>query len=398
MIYMDYAAATPLDEQVLAAMTPYLTTKFANPSARYGAARLTGQALENARAGVAAVLGAKPTEIIWTAGGSEGDNLAVQGVLRAAAAALEGDSVEPPHWVTTAIEHHAVLEQVEPLRRAGFSCAVVPVGESGVVSPAALAAAITDSTVLVSVMLANNEIGTIQPVSDIAKAIAAVRADRVARGINRPLYLHTDATAAANYLSLQVSRLGVDLMTLSGGKIYGPRGVGALYVRQGVGLEPLFYGGGQERGRRAGTENVAGAVGFAEALAAAQASRAAEAARLAPLRDATWRRLVAVIPGIMLNGSAKRRLPNNLNFTIPGADGSALVFYLDTAGIAAATGSACATDDLDPSHVLTAIGRDRADAAASLRLTFGRATTVADIDQLVETLPPIVARLRALAA
>lgn len=389
MIYLDYAAATPLDEKVFEVMKPFMADFFANPAARYGAARVTRQALEAARAKVADALGAKPTEIVWTSGGSEGDNLAVQGVLRAAGSGAK--------WVTTAIEHQAVLGQVAPLSRLGYPCTVMAVSESGVIDARAVAAAVDDSTVLVSVMLANNEIGTIQPVAELAKVVAAVRADRAARGISRPLYLHTDATAAANFLSLQVSRLGVDLMTLSGGKIYGPRGAGILYVRHGTRLEPLVYGGGQERGRRAGTENVAGAVGFAAALVAAQAARAAESRRLAALRDAAERRLTAAISGVVVNGDPRRRLPNFLNLTIPGAEGTALVLYLDNAGLAAATGSACTTNDLDPSHVLTAIGRGRDEAASSLRLTLGHATTQAHIDRLVEVLPPIVERLRAIA-
>ncbi len=251
--YFDHAAATPLDPIALAAMQPFLTSDFANPSSLYSAARKTRSAVESARKQVADVLGAKTTEIVFTSGGTEGDNLAIQGVLRAHPGA---------GWVTTAIEHDAVLASAAHLKEFGHVATVVPVGQSGIVSPAAIAKAVTDDTVLVSVMYANNEIGTVQPLGDIAKRISEIRRDRKARGLGWPLYLHTDAVQAALYLSLHVDRLGVDLLTLSGSKIYGPKGTGAQYVRFGTMLEPLAYGGGQERARRSGTENVAGVVGF----------------------------------------------------------------------------------------------------------------------------------------
>ncbi len=386
--YLDHAAATPLDATVLAAMQPYLEDEFANPSSLYGTARRTRQAVETARHQVAGLLGAKPTEIVWTSGGTEGDNLAVQGVLRAAGPGA--------HWVATAIEHDAILGQVEPLRRQGWPATVVPARPNGLVDPAAVQTAITDDTVLVSVMLANNEIGTIQPVAEIAKRLVAVRADRTDRGVKLPLYLHTDATQAANYLDLHVARLGVDLLTLNGSKIYGPKGVGALYVRQGTQLEPLLYGGGQERGRRSGTENVAGVVGLGVALQLVQGTREAEARRLLALRDQAWRAIQAALPDALLNGDLKRRLPNNLNLTIPGTEGEALVLYLDNAGLQASTGSACSTGNLDPSHVLLALGRTAAEANSSLRFTLGRSTTEAAIKHLLAELPPIVQRLREL--
>ncbi len=386
-IYLDHAAATPLDPSVFEAMQPYLSDQFANPSSLYGIARATRLALEGARATVANALGAKPTEIVFTSGGTEGDNLAVQGVLRANPGA---------HWVTTTIEHDAVLAQVEPSRGQGHTATVVPVRPDGIIDTAQVEAAITDETVLVSVMLANNEIGTVQPVSEIAGIIARVRVGRQQRGIDRPIYLHTDACQAAGYLDLHVSRLAVDLLTLSGSKIYGPRGTGVLYVRQGTRLEPLMYGGGQERGRRSGTENVAGAVGLAAALEVAVARRAEESRRLATLRDELAVRLVAAIPDAVLNGHPKHRLPNNLNLTVPGAEGEAMVLYLDQAGIQASTGSACSTGSLDPSHVLLALGRTPAEANSSLRLTLGRSTMAADIVRVVSALPPIVKRLREL--
>lgn len=386
-IYLDHAAATPLDPAVYAAMEPYLRDQFANPSSLYRAARATREAVEAARHDLAQVLGAKPTEIIFTSGSTESNNAAIQGVLR---------SFPGSHWVTSAIEHDAVLAIAEPYQKLGHAATMVPVSPAGVVDPAAAQAAITDETVLVSIMLANNEIGTIQPVADIAKLIAELRRARAARGIDRPLYLHTDATQAAGYLDLHVTRLGVDLLTLNGAKIYGPKGIGLLYVRTGTVLEPIQYGGGQERGRRSGTEYVAGAVGLAAAVRLAADQRDEHGRRQSQLRDELWRGLQAVIPDAILNGDAKRRLPGNLNVTIPGVDGEAAVLYLDNAGILASTGSACSTGNLDPSHVLVALGRTIEEANCSLRFTLGRHTTEADIQTVIQKLPPIVDRLRQL--
>jgi cysteine desulfurase len=380
-IYLDHAATTPVDPRVFEAMRPYLEDQFANPSSLYRAARETRKAVEQARHTIANILGAKPTEIVFTSGGTEGDNLAIQGVLRAHPGA---------HWVTTAIEHDAVLSiPAEPRT-------IVPVKPNGIVDPHLIDGAITDSTVLISVMMANNEIGTIQPIADIAKLAAKIRADRAQRNVALPLYLHTDATQAAGYLDLHVTRLGVDLLSINGSKIYGPKGAGALYVRQGTKLEPLMYGGGQERGRRSGTENVAGAVGLAKALELAAADRDTESHRLTALGDDLIRRLTQAIPQATLNGDPKRRLPNNVNLTIPGAEGEGLVLYLDNAGIMASTGSACTTGSLDPSHVLLAIGRTPAEANSSLRLTLGRSTDQQAIDHVVKVLPAIVTRLREL--
>lgn len=390
-IYLDHAATTPLDPRVLEAMLPYLGGyeggQFANPSSIYTAARTTRAAVETARHTISGLLGAKPTEIVFTSGGTEGNNLAIQGVLRAHPGA---------HWVTTAIEHDAVLANTARLAFMGHPVAIVPVKPNGIVDPAVLRAAITDHTVLVSVMMANNEIGTIQPIAEIAKSIAKIRADRTARGITLPLYLHTDACQAAGYLDLHVTRLGVDLLTINGSKIYGPKGVGALYIRQGTKLEPLMYGGGQERGRRSGTENVASIVGLAVALTLATSHREAESRRLIALRDQLITGLLTAIPGASLNGDPKHRLPNNINLTIPGADGESMVLYLDNAGIMASTGSACSTGNLDPSHVLLALGLIPRQADASLRLTLGQSTDAATSQRVIEALPPIIERVRQL--
>ena len=383
-IYLDHAATTPVDRDVLAAMAPYQGSEFANPSSLYVAARETRLAVEAARAVIANILGAKTTELVFTSGGTEGNNLAVQGILRAHPGA---------HWVATAIEHDSVLECAKPLRRDGHPVTVIPVRPSGIIATSALESAITDDTVLLSVMLANNEIGTIQPVAEVAKLVTSIRSDRTRRGVSCPLYLHTDAVQAANYLDLHVTRLGVDLLTLNGSKIYGPKGTGALYIRTGTVCEPLFYGGGQERGRRSGTENVSGIVGLAAALKAAASMRDRESRRLAALRDELGAALIAAIPTLMINGDSKRRLPNNLNLTIPGVEGEALVLYLDNAGVLASTGSACSTGSLDPSHVLLAIGRTVAEANSSLRLTLGRSTTAEDIQKVITVLTGVVKRL-----
>lgn len=388
-VYLDHAAATPLSAAVFSAMQRHLLHEFANPSSLYESARSERRAVEAARHTIADALGAKPTEIVFTSGGTEGNNMAIQGVLAAHPGA---------HWTTSAIEHDAVLAQVEPLKELGHTATIVPVSSDGLVKVESITSAITDETVLVSVMLANNEIGTIQPVAQIAAAIAKIRTDRARRNIALPLYLHTDAVQALNYLDLHVSRLGADLITINGSKIYGPKGTGALYIRTGTTVLPLMYGGGQERGRRSGTENVAGIIGLAAAVAEARSLQPTETPRLIALRDEAARKISAAIPGAQLNGHPTRRLPNNLNFTFAGAEGEALVLYLANAGFLASTGSACSTGDLDPSHVLLALGRTVDEANASLRLTFGRTTTAAHIHALVAALPGVVGRVRELSA
>ena len=389
MYYFDHAATTPLDLKALEAMKPFLETEFANPSSIYSPARTTRHALEQARKTVADTLGAKPTEIIFTSGGTEGNNLAVQGVFKAH---------PKSSFITTSIEHDSVLAQVVPLSSWWNKCTVVPVKPNGIIETQQIIDAITDETLLISVMMANNEIGTIQPISEIAKQLVAVRADRKNRNVNQPIYLHTDAVQAANYLDLHVERLGADLLTLSGSKIYGPRGTGVLYIRHSTTIEPLFYGGGQERGRRSGTENVAGAVGFASALKLAQEMRSNEAHRISTLRDELLINILLSIPDAIVNGDKKRRLPNNINLTIPGAEGEGMVLYLDNAGILASTGSACSSGSLDPSHVLLAIGRTKDEASQSLRLTLGRDTTAEMCHLVTEELPRIVKRLREIQA
>jgi cysteine desulfurase len=385
--YFDHAATTPVDPRVLAKMEPFFSIEFANPSSLYRAARRSRAAIDHARHTVASFLGAKPTEVVFTSGGTESDNLAIQGVL----------SAHPgSNWVASIIEHDAVLNCISPMERLGHKHHVLPVQSTGIIDLNRLSSHIDDQTVLVSIMMANNEIGTIQPISDVAKLIADVRTDRVRRGVDLPIYLHTDAVQAALYLSLHVDRLGVDLLSLSGSKIYGPKGTGVLYIRHGTILDPILFGGGQERTRRSGTENVAGIVGFSEALTIAAEKRQFESRRLTQLRAGAITVLSSRIPGVILNGDQVRRLPNNINLTIPGANGEDLVLYLDNLGILASTGSACTTGSLDPSHVLLAIGRTAEEANCSLRLTFGRDTTKDSFSYLIESLATVVGRVREL--
>ena len=372
MIYLDHAAATPMDEDVLAAMQPFFAEQFYNPSATYLPARAVRAALDDARSKVAYWLGVRPSEIIFTAGGTEANNLVIQGVLRK----------NPNCSVTiSSIEHDSVLAPAQK-----YNCSVALVTEQGRVDLDDLRQKITDETVLVSVMYANNEVGTVQPIRLVAQMVSEIRSARQKAGNATPLYLHTDACQAANYLDLHVSRLGVDMMTLNGGKIYGPKQSGVLYVASHVQIEPLIYGGGQERGLRSGTENVASAVGFAAALDAAQTMRHEEAKRLIKIQNYAYQQIAEKLPAAVVNGSIKQRLPNNLHITLPGQDNERMLLQLEQAGIIAAAGSACSASSEEPSHVLRAMGLSDADAQSSLRFTMGRSTTQEDIDTLVDVL------------
>jgi cysteine desulfurase len=388
-IYLDYAAATPLRAEVFKSMRAWQQFQFYNPSSLYGSAGAVKAALEDARHSVAQTIGAKKSEIIFTAGATESINLALLGAAR---------SFSSAKVIATAIEHEAVLACLQQLDREGRFSVLVPVKPSGIVDPAEFEAAIDDQTVLVSVAYANSEIGTVQPIRQIARLIAAVRRDRQRRGVRTPLYLHTDAAQAAGTLDLHVSRLGVDLMTLSGSKVYGPKQSGCLYVRTGTILQPVIYGGGQERGLRSGTENVAAAVGFALALELAQSERKTYHLHLKSLRDELLSNLRVAIPELVVNGDERHRLSGNLNISIPGLDGESAVIYLDQKGVQVSTGSACATGRTSPSHVLLSIGRTADQANSSLRLTLGRPTTVAQVKYVSRVLPAIVAHLRRLKA
>jgi cysteine desulfurase len=376
-VYLDYAAATPLDNKVLAAMRPYFTNKFFNPSATYLPAKAVHQTVEAARSKVAAVLGARPAEIIFTAGGTEANNLAIHGVMR---------RYPDKKVLVSSIEHESVLA---PARR--YSCQEIPVLTDGLIDLTALEGLIDDTTVLVSIMFANNEIGTVQPVRAIADTIRRVLAQRRKSGNRLPLYFHSDATQAANYLDLHLSRLGLDLMTLNGGKIYGPKQSGLLWVRSGLILEPLLDGGGQESKLRSGTENVPGIIGFGLALEITQTKRSVEAERLKRLQQVFYDQLAKKVPSCIINGSLTKRLPNNIHITVPGQDNERLLISLDEAGILAAAGSACSASDQDPSHVLRALGLTDEDARSSLRFTMGRATTERDVQYTVDTLARLIA-------
>ena len=376
-IYLDHAATTPTDPRVLERMLPYFTELFGNASSIYTLGRRSQAAIDEARETVARALGCRPTEIVFTGGGSEADNLAIKGA--AFASRRRGN-----HIITSAIEHHAVLHTCQYLEQQGYTVTYLPVDEYGLISPAAVEAAITPETALVTIMYANNEIGTIQPIAEIG---SICRAHRVP--------FHTDAVQAGGLLDLNVSALQVDLLTLSAHKFYGPKGVGILYIRQGARLQPQVLGGSQERNRRAGTENVPGVVGAAEALRLARAERDQEVARLLPLRDELVMGMLAV-PGVTLTGHPTRRLPNSASFAIAGIEGESLLINLDLAGVAASSGSACTTGSVEPSHVLTALGLSPSVARGHLRLTLGHSTALPDIQYVLGELPVLIERLRAL--
>ena len=381
---MDHAATTPVDPRVLEAMVPYFADSFGNPSSLYGPAQEARKAIDDAREIVASALGSRSREIVFTSGGTEADNLAVKGAALALRAA--GD-----HVVTSSIEHHAVLHACEQLEEFGFEVSYVPVDADGIVDPADVERAVTDRTVLVTVMLANNEIGTIQPVAEIAGLIRA-RAEREGRTV----VMHTDAVQAAGYLPLGVRDLGVDMLSLSAHKFHGPKGVGALYVRRGTPFEPQMVGGGQERYRRSGTENVPGIVGMAAALELAEGRRAAGSGEVARLRDRIIDGLTERVDGVRLNGHRTERLPNNVNVSFESVEGEPILLGLDLAGICASSGSACSSASLEPSHVLLAIGLGADLAQGSLRMTLGHGSTDEDVDALLDTLPGLVSRLRAM--
>lgn len=375
-IYLDHAAATPMDPTVADAMQPYLSERFYNPSALYSPARAVAKDVAAARATVAEQLGANSSEIIFTAGGTEANNLAIHGVMT---------EHTGKNMVTTAIEHDSVLNPA-----GNYDVRMVPLTEDGRVIVEKLHDVIDDNTVLVSIQYANNEIGTIQPLRDIAEVLKGIKQARREVGNQLPLYFHTDACQAPLYLDVHVSRLGVDLLTLNGGKMYGPKQSGILYVGRNVILKSLIQGGGQERNLRSGTENVAGIIGFSTALALAQRDRREESARLSDIRDYCMKQLEQKIPGLAITGSRKFRLPNNVHVTIEGADNERLLYGLDEACILAAAGSACSASDEEPSHVLTALGCNEAQARSSLRFSFGHSTTKESVDRLVTELAALV--------
>ncbi|MCH7552411.1 MAG: aminotransferase class V-fold PLP-dependent enzyme [Chloroflexi bacterium] len=382
LIYLDHAATTAVHQKALEAMLPYFSEKFFNPSSMYAPAQACRHALERARHQVAQCLGCKPTEIIFTSGGTESDNAAIKG----SAEAMEGQG---RHIITTAIEHHAVLHTCQDLEDRGYRVTYLPVDGKGMVDPDKVEAAITPETTVVSIMLANNEIGTIEPIPDIAAIVKAK-----AKSLGTQIILHTDAVQGAAYLDLTVDRLGVDSLSLSAHKFNGPKGVGILYLRKATPFEPQQVGGSHERNRRAGTENVAGIVGAATALTIATEERDSTAEHCLGLRERLIKGIRETIPKARLNGHETRRLPNNVNFSFEGTDSQWTLMALDEAGIAASTGSACRTASLDPSHVLIATGVPANRAIGTLRLTLGQENTVEQIDHVLKILPDIIANVR----
>ena len=380
--YFDHAATTPLDPRVFDAMAPVLRDGWGNPGGIHQEAQRARALLDDARETIADLLECQPREVIFTSGGTESDNLAIRGAAKAREHAGR-------HIITCAIEHHAVLHPVEQLEREGWEATILPVDREGFVDPAQVQDAVRDDTTVVSIMAANNEIGTLEPIAEIARAV---------KERNPKTIVHTDAVQAAGAIDIRPDALGVDLLSLTAHKIYGPKGAGLLYHRRRTPLDPQTLGGGQEEERRAGTESVAQAVGLAAALRLAEDERQSRCARAADLRNALWRELQERIHPIQLNGPADwtRRLPNNLHLCFPGIEGESILLSLDLEGIAASSGSACTTGSTAPSHVLTALGIDPDTAHSALRLTLGQATTEESVDRVAETLPQITQRLAAL--
>jgi len=386
-VYLDHAATTYTDPKVTKKMSPFLTKEFGNPSALYALGRRSLMAISGARKEVAQILACSPAEVVFTGGGTESDNLGILGVARA-------NKKFGNHIITSKIEHHAVIFACGQLEKEGFEVTYLEVDEFGLVSPQEALAAIKPETILVTIMYANNEIGTIEPIAEIGKALKKYNEEKRKEG--KRVFFHTDACQAAGSLDLDVNRLHVDLLTLNGSKIYGPKGVGVLFKKKDVSIQPLVFGGGQEFGLRSGTENVAGIVGLSEALKLSQADKDLENKRLISLRDYLWQGLNKKISRLKLNGHPEKRLPNNLNFSILDIEGEAMLLYLDEMGVQAATGSACDSESLEPSHVLLALGMPYEMAHGSLRLTLGHCNTKAHMDYVLKIMPGIVEKLREL--
>src|SRR2546421_6188974 len=380
MVYLDHSATTPLDPEVLQAMMPYLTEEFGNASSVYGLGQRARQAIDQARDEVAAFYGVVAKEVIFTSGGTEGDNFAFRGIA-------ERNADSGRHVITSTIEHDAVLRSADALERDGFDVTRLPVDRFGLVDPQALREALRPDTILVSIMHANNEVGTIEPIRELV-AVTRERSDA---------YFHTDAVQSTGKIPVRVDELGVDLLSMSAHKLHGPKGVGCLLVRSGTGLQPQQLGGGHERNRRAGTENVAGIVGLARSLAVAQRDLEATTAHLLQLRQRLIAGVLDRISGSRLTGHPERRLPHHASFLIDGVEGESLLLQLDMEGIAASSGSACTSGSLEPSHVVLALGFPREQALGSLRLSLGKGNTAQEIDLVLDRLPEMVTRLRAMA-
>lgn len=376
-VYLDHAATTPLEPEVLKAMLPYLKEKFGNPSSLYTLGVEAKQAVEESRLVISKILNCSPEEIIFEGSGTESNNHALIGTALA-------NRARGNHLITSVIEHHAVLHACEFLESQGFEVTYLPVNQDGLVNLKMLAESIRPETILVSIMYANNEIGTIQPIDEISKIV---------KQKNSQILFHTDACQAAAYLDLNVNALGVDLLTINGSKIYGPKGIGTLYVKRGIAIQPIIHGGSQENSKRAGTENVASIVGLAKALELVQKNKEAENKRLLSLRDKLISGLLK-IKNISLNGSAQERLSNNVNITIAGIEGEKVMMALDKLAIACSIGSACTSGDPDPSHVILALGKSYQEAHGSLRFTLGHSSKEKDINYLLKVLPKVIEKLR----
>jgi cysteine desulfurase len=376
VIYLDHAATTNIDKRVLAKMQPFLTKKYGNPSSLHSVGREAKSAVNKARELVAKYFNCLPEEIIFTGSGTESDNLAIIGAALA-------NQHKGNHIITTKIEHHAVLHACNYLAQNGFEITYLPVDKYGLIDAKQVQEAITDKTILVSVIFANNEVGTVQPIREIATICRF-----------KQILMHSDACQAAGVFDLNVQDLGVDLLTINSNKIYGPKGVGALFIRQGSKITPMIYGGSQEFSKRAGTENVAGIVGMAEALHLAQQERELENIRLIKMRDRLIKELLVAVPKSRLNGHSKQRLPNNVNISFLDVEGESIILHLDARGICVSTGSACTSTDLEASHVLLALGLPDEVAHGSVRLTLGRENTEKDIDYVIKILPQVIAKLR----
>jgi cysteine desulfurase len=377
-IYLDYNATTPVDSAVLDAMLPYFAENFGNASSIHSPGQRARGAVDGARASVAALLGAKPSEIVFTSGGTEADNLALFGVVAASQETRK-------HIITTAIEHHAVLNAAQALKKSGVDVTYIPISREGIVDPEDIRSALKPETILISVMHANNELGTIQPIEEIGRIAAAA-----------DVLFHCDAVQSSGKLPLDVNRLGVDLLSISAHKIHGPKGVGALYVRSGTPLEPQFHGGHHERDRRPGTENVPGIVGLGKAADLARKNLQTDCARITTLRNRLEDALLATCCDARVNGDRAQRVSNTSNISFHAAGGESLVIALDLQGIACSTGAACSSGAVGPSHVLLAIGLSPDEARSSLRFSIGRTTTAEEIDHAIATIPQAVERLRAL--
>lgn len=378
MVYLDHSATTPVRPEVLAAMLPYYADKFGNPSSVHRWGREARKAVYASRNNVASLIGASPEEIVFTSGGTEADNLAIKGVAQA-------NRKQGNHLITSQIEHHAVLNTFQTLEKQGFDVTYVPCDKYGFIDPDDVRKAITKDTILISIMHGQNEVGTLEPIEEIGE---------IAREHN--VLLHSDAVQSAGKVPINVNDLNVDLLSLSSHKIYGPKGVGALFVRKGIRLVPQAIGGAHERRLRAGTENVSGLVGFGEACRLAQIELPQELKRLSKLRDRLIEGLLNAIPDTVLNGHPVQRLPHNVNVSIKHVEGEAMLLNLDLMGIAASSGSACTSGSLEPSHVLLAMGLSHETAHGSLRMSLGKSNTVEDIDYVIKVLPPIVERLRSM--